>query len=258
MRSAGRRALVTGAGRGIGRAIALELAARGGSVAVNDLSAERAGAVAREIARRGGRSLAVPADVRRRGEVQQMVCAVLEEWEGLDILVNNAGISRIVPFLEMSEETWDDILDTNLKGAYLCAQEVLRTMVAQRSGTIVNMSSQSGKEGNPCYAAYCASKSGLIGLTQSLAREFAPLGVRVNAVCPGVCFTELWEEQLPDYARKRGLKPEEVKTYLEGKVPLGRLATPEEVARVVAFLVSEEASYITGQAINVTGGAVVH
>jgi sorbitol-6-phosphate 2-dehydrogenase len=177
---------------------------------------------------------------------------------GLDILVNNAAVSRIVPFLEMSEQTWDDILDTNLKGAYLCAQEALRTMAAQRAGVIVNISSQSGKEGNSCYAAYCASKFGLIGLTQSLAREFAPLGIRVNAVCPGVCFTELWEEQLPDYARKRSLKPEEAKEYLKQQVPLGRLATPEEVARVVAFLVSDEASYTTGQALNVTGGAIMH
>jgi len=254
----GKRALVTGAGRGIGRAIALELAARGCAVAVNDLSAEQAEKVAGEIAQLRGRALALPADVRRRSEVQQMVRRVVEEWGGLDILVNNAGISRIVPFLEMEEETWDDILETNLKGAYLSAQEALRQMMVQRAGVIVNISSQSGKEGNACYAAYCASKFGLIGLTQSLAQEFAPLGIRVNAVCPGVCFTELWEEQLADYARKRGLKPEEVKPYLESKVPLGRLGSPEEVARVVAFLVSEEASYITGQAINITGGVVMH
>ena len=258
MTLAAKRALVTGAGRGLGRAIALELAARGAAVAVNDLWVEPAQAVAGEISRRGGRALALAADVRRRPEVQEMVRRVVAEWGGLDILVNNAGLSRIVPFLEMEEETWDDILATNLKGAYLCAQEALRTMVDQRAGAIVNLSSQSGKEGNSCYAAYCASKFGLIGLTQSLAREFAPLGIRVNAVCPGVCFTELWQEQLPEYARKRGLEPEQVKAYLEEKVPLGRLATPEEVARVVAFLVSEEAAYITGQALNVTGGAVMH
>ena len=144
----GKRVLVTGAGRGIGRAIALELAARGGSVAVNDLSAEQAEAVAEEITQRGGRSLAVPCDVRRRSEVQRMVGTVVEEWGGLDVLVNNAGISVVVPFLEMTEETWDTTLETNLKGACLCSQEALRTMVAQRAGVIVNISSQSGKEGN--------------------------------------------------------------------------------------------------------------
>jgi len=258
MTLAGRRALVTGAGRGIGKAIALELASRGADVAVNDLSAEPAEAVAEEITGRGARALSLPCDVSRRSQVQQMVHAVIEQWGGLDILVNNAGVSRIVPFLEMAEETWDQVIDTNLKGAYLCSQEALRTMVSQGAGAIVNVSSQSGKEGNSCYAAYCASKFGIIGLTQSLAREFAPSGIRVNAVCPGVCFTELWEEQLPDYARKRGLEPEQVKAYLEGKVPLGRLGTPEEIARVVAFLASDEASYITGQAINVTGGAIMH
>jgi NAD(P)-dependent dehydrogenase (short-subunit alcohol dehydrogenase family) len=145
----------------------------------------------------------------------------------------------------------------NLKGAFIGCQVALRSMLARRSGVILNMSSQSGKVGASQYAAYCASKFAVIGLTQSLAVEFAAQGIRVNALCPGVVLTGLWEGQLDDYARKRQLRPAEVKPYLEGRVPMGRLCTPQDVAHTAVFLVSDEAAYITGQAINITGGSLM-
>jgi NAD(P)-dependent dehydrogenase (short-subunit alcohol dehydrogenase family) len=157
----------------------------------------------------------------------------------------------------MAESLWDRTLTVNLKGTYLCCQAVLPEMVERGRGKIVNMSSQSGKKGNAQYAAYCASKFGIIGLTQSLAQEFAESGICVNAICPGVAFTDLWRspEMLDRYAAKRGIQPEEVEGYFKSQIPLKRLCTPEDVARVAVFLASDESDYMTGQALNVTGGA---
>jgi len=177
----------------------------------------------------------------------------------IDVWVNNAGISRVVPFLECSDDLWDTILRVNLKGAFIGCQTAIRHMLPRRKGVVLNMSSQSGRQGNSNYAAYCASKFGIIGLTQSLAMEFARDGIRVNALCPGVVWTGLWDDRhVGDYGRKRRMKPEEVRPYLESKVPLGRLCTPEDVAQAAVFLASDAASYITGQAINVSGGGVMH
>ncbi len=176
----------------------------------------------------------------------------------LAIWVNNAGISRIVPFLDCSEEIWDQTLAVNLKGAFIGCQAAIRRMLPRGRGAVINMSSQSGKTGNSQYAAYCASKFGVIGLTQSLAVEFARTGIRINAICPGVVFTPLWDGMVDDYARKRDMRPEEVKPYLESKIPMGRLCTPEDVGKAVVFLASDDAGYITGQSINLAGGSVMH
>jgi NAD(P)-dependent dehydrogenase (short-subunit alcohol dehydrogenase family) len=257
-RLAGRVAVVTGGGGGIGAAISRAFAEAGAAVAVCDLREEAATTVAEGIRSRGGTAAAWSFDVADRAAVERAADAVEAAFGRLSIWVNNAGISRIVPFLECSEETWDLTISVNLRGAFLGCQAAIRRMLPARRGAIVNLSSQSGKTGNSQYAAYCASKFGVIGLTQSLAVEFAGSGIRINAICPGVVFTQLWEGMVDDYARKRNLRPEEVRPYLEAKIPMGRLCDPDDVARTVVFLASDDAAYLTGQAINVSGGAEMH
>jgi len=254
MRLEGRVALVTGAAQGIGKAIAVSFAREGADVVINDLNLEQARKVSEEITGSGRNSLAIKADVSNQQEVTEMVKQIIDKFKRIDILVNNAGISKILPFTETTEELWDKILGINLKGTFLCCKAVIPQMVQQRKGKIINMSSQSGKRGNAWHAAYCASKFGIIGLTQSIASEYAPYGININAVCPGVVFTPLWDEQLAQYGKKRRLPTEKVKEYLLSKIPLGRLPHLEEIANVVLFLASDESSYMTGQAINVTGG----
>jgi len=251
-------ALITGAARGIGRGIAERFGQEGALVAICDIDLDTASDAALGITERhGAKTLAVEVDVSRRAGVLHMIRKVETEFGRIDILVNNAGISRIVPYLEMEETLWDTTIGVNLKGTHLCCQAVLPGMVNRCEGKIINMSSQSGKKGNAQYAAYCASKFGIIGLTQSLAQEFAPKKININAICPGVVWTDLWKspEMLNRYAEKRGLAPEEVKEYCERQIPLGRLCLAEDVANVAVFLASDESGYLTGQAINVTGGA---
>ena len=158
----------------------------------------------------------------------------------------------------IGEQIWDQTLEVNLKGAFLGCQAAIRRMAPRQAGVIINMSSQSGKVGNSHYAAYCASKFGIIGLTQSLAVEFAAQGIRVNAICPGVVPTPMWDTQIEDYAHKRDLKPEEVMSHFESNIPMGRIGKAEDIAQAALFLASDEADYITGQALNVSGGAVLH
>lgn len=251
-RLADRVAVVTGGGSGIGAAICRAFAAEGASVAVTDISANQAEQVAQGI---GGRAWAF--DVAD-SEAVEAACDEIERALGpIEVWVNCAGVSYIIPFLECSEDIWKQTLDINLTGTFVCCRAALRRMVTRERGVILSMSSQSGKAGNSHYAAYCASKFGVIGLTQSLALEFAPHGIRVNALCPGVVFTPLWDQMLDDYARKRNMRPEEVKPYLESKIPLGRLCTPEDVANTAVFLASDEAAYMTGQAINISGGSIM-
>ncbi|GAG90334.1 unnamed protein product, partial [marine sediment metagenome] len=183
---------------------------------------------------------------------------VVKKLGVIDILVNNAAISRIIPFLDTSEKLWDRIMEVNLKGAFLCCKAVIPGMIKKGGGKIINMSSQSGKRGSAWHAAYCVSKFGIIGLTQSLALELAPYKINVNAVCPGVVFTPLWEEQASNHARRRGIDEKQVKEDLIKKIPLGRLGTPEEVANLVLFLASSRSDYMTGQAINLSGGSILY
>ena len=254
----GKVAVVTGGGGGIGRAICNALADEGAPVAVCDARMDAARAVADEVRSRGGIADAWLFDVSNRAAVEKAVDAIEDAFGELDIWVNNAGISRIVPFLDCSDETWDLTLSVNLKCAFIGCQAAIRRMLPRKRGAVINMSSQSGKTGNSHYAAYCASKFGVIGLTQSLAVEFARSGIRINAICPGVVFTSLWDGMVDDYARKRNLQPQEVRPYMESKIPMGRLCTPEDVARAVIFLASEDAAYITGQSLNLSGGSVMH
>lgn len=260
MRLENKVAVVTGGGGGIGAAICRAFADEGARVAVTDLRPEAAELVAAGIRATGGQADAwSKVDVAERSTVERAADEIAARLGPVDIWVNNAGISRVVPFMECTDDLWDTILRINLKGTFIGCQVALRQMLPHQRGVILNMSSQSGKAGNSHYAAYCASKFGIIGLTQSLALEFAREGVRVNALCPGVVWTGLWDDQhVGDYGRKRGMKPEEVRPYLGSKVPMGRLCTPEDVAGAAVFLASDAASYITGQAINVSGGNIMH
>ncbi len=251
----GKVAMVTGAGQGIGRGIALSLAQEGAHVVVNDIVWDTAQATAEEVKRLGRRSLAVQADVSQSTQVRELVDRALEEFGAVHILINNAGIAVPAFITELSEETWDRTLRINLKSMFVCSKAVAPLMMEQGYGKIVNLSSKSGKKGGLWLTAYCASKFGVIGFTQSLALDLAPYGINVNAICPGTVYTPLWDNVLKDaYARKLNIDPEEVRDYYSSKIPLGREVTMQEIGNVVVFLCSDESSYMTGQAINITGG----
>lgn len=242
-----RIAIVTGASRGIGRAIAEELARRGARVVVNyNSSAAAAEEVVQAICNEGGEAIAVQADVSDMEQAQQLVKATLDAYGGLDILVNNAGTTRDMLLMMMSESDWDDVLRINLKSAYNCSKAALRPMMRKRYGRIINMTSVAGIAGNPGQTNYSASKAGLIGFTKSLAREVGSRNITVNAVAPGFVPTEL-TTSLPEEIREASIQ----------QIPLGRWGTAEEVAFAVAFLASDEASYITGHVLSVDGGMVM-
>lgn len=248
--SAGRTALVTGAGTGIGRAIAGRLAASGYRVVVNDLDGAAAERAAAEV---GG--VTVAADVGDRAAVGRMVAGAVAALGRLDVLVNNAGICRLGPIADFPEADWRATFRVNVDGVFFCCQAVLPHMARQGAGHIVNIASWSGKAGAAHFGAYCASKFAVIGLTQALAREVAGQGIRVNAVCPGIVGGTDMRADIDAQSRAAGRPTAEERLPL---IPLGRLAEPADVAAVVAFLVSEEARYMTGQAINVTGGLWMH
>jgi NAD(P)-dependent dehydrogenase (short-subunit alcohol dehydrogenase family) len=259
MRLRNKVAVVTGGGSGLGAEICRTFARAGAGVAVTDLRREAAEQVTEEIRAAGGQALVWVFDVVDRRAVENGATEIEQQLGPIDIWVNNAGLSRVIPFLDCTDELWDLILQVNLKGTFIGCQTAIRRMLPRKRGVILNMSSQSGKAGNSHYAAYCASKFGVIGLTQSLALEFGRAGIRVNALCPGAVLTSLWDEQHQRaYASKRKMAPEDVEAYLAEKVPVGRLCTPQDVALTALFLVTDEAAFITGQAINITGGLVMH
>jgi len=236
-------ALITGAGRGIGRAIALCFARNGADVAVSDVVAESAEAVAQEIANLGRRSIAVACDVTDPKAVKAMVERVVAEFSHLDILVNNAGITRDRLIVGMRDDDWDAVLDVNLKGAFYCTRAALRPMGKQRFGRIINIASIVGIIGNRGQANYAASKAGLIALTKTVAKEMASRGITANAIAPGFIQTEMTEKL-----------PEEYKKALLEQTPLGRMGTADEVASCALFLASDLASYVTGHVLRVDGG----
>jgi 3-oxoacyl-[acyl-carrier protein] reductase len=244
----GRVAVVTGASRGIGRAVAIELGSQGAAVAVNYLSsAGKADEVVSEIVGNGGRAIAVQADVSDTEQAGELIKKSIDELGGLDILVNNAGIIRAGRIMMMKEEDWDAVLTTNLKSTFNCSKAAVRYMMRKRYGRIVNIASIAGLMGNPGQTNYSASKAGQIGFSKALAREVATRNITVNVVAPGFVETEIIEST----------RAEAIDAII-ANTPLGRVAKPEEVAYAVSFLVSERAGYITGQVLNVDGGLVMN
>ena len=242
----GKKAVVTGSGRGIGRSIALALARNGADVAVLDMDEAGAGETAGIIEQTGRKSLALAVDVSRLSEVEEAINKILDLWGSIDIVVNNAGITRDNLLVRMKEDEWDSVIAVNLKGSFNLSKAVARSMMKQRSGCIVNIASIIGMMGNAGQANYAASKGGLIALTKSLAKEMAPRGIRVNAVAPGFIATEMTDKI-----------PEKLREEMVRSIPLGRMGEPDDVAAVVSFLTSPAAGYITGQVIVVDGGMYI-
>jgi 3-oxoacyl-[acyl-carrier protein] reductase len=242
----GRVAVVTGSGRGIGQCVAIELARRGAKVVTNDLTGCCAEDTLAEIRQNGGEGLAITADVSDAQQVEDMMKTVADTFGKIDILVNNAGTTRDNLMMRMPEADWDLILRVNLKSAWLCSKAVLRPMMRNRYGRIVNMTSVSGIAGQAGQTNYSASKAGLIGMTKALAREVASRSITVNAVAPGFIKTMLTENL-----------PQDILDTLVNQIPLGRWGTVEDVAAAVTFLASDEASYITGHVLSVDGGLVM-
>jgi len=242
----GKKAVVTGSGRGIGRSIALALARHGADVAVLDMDEAGAGETAGIIEQTGRKSLALAVDVSRLSEVEEAINKILDLLGSIDIVVNNAGITRDNLLIRMKEDEWDSVIAVNLKGSFNLSKAVARSMMKQRSGCIVNIASIIGMMGNTGQANYAASKGGLIALTKSLAKEMAPRGIRVNAVAPGFIATEMTNKI-----------PEKLREEMVRSIPLGRMGETDDVAAVVSFLTSPAAGYITGQVIVVDGGMYI-
>jgi 3-oxoacyl-[acyl-carrier protein] reductase len=236
-------AIVTGASRGIGRAIALALASQGAKVVASARNAEALDKLTAEIKSQGGEALAVVGDVAVEDDANNLVKQAVAAYGQVDIFINNAGITRDGLLLRMKNADWDAVLDTNLKGAFLCTRAVAKVMSKQRSGRIINISSVVGEMGNAGQANYCASKAGLLGLTKSVARELARRNVTVNAITPGFITTEMTEDMT-----------EKAQETMTEKIPLGRPGSAEDVANAVIFLASEQSAYITGQVLGVNGG----
>ena len=241
----GKVAIVTGAGRGIGRAVALAMASKGANIAIADVIAPDIEKVVGEINQMGRRAIGVATDITNREQVENLVSRTVKELGTVDILVNNAGILRVGPLLELKEETWDKVMDTNLKGYFLCSQAAGRVMAEKKKGSIVSLASIAGFKFIGNSAVYAISKAGVIMLTRTLAVELARYNIRANAIAPGIVQTHLMRSVFEN--------PEWVKNRVS-RIPLGRAAQPEDMAKVIVFLASDAAGYITGQTIVVDGG----
>ncbi|MEN6298914.1 MAG: glucose 1-dehydrogenase [Anaerolineaceae bacterium] len=258
MRLKGKFAAVTGAAMGMGKAIAEMLAAEGATVAVTDINEELAKKTAEEIRKNGAKAETWKLDVTDRAEIKKVIPEIVSRFGKIDIWVNNAGISTMSPFLDLTEREWDIMHDVNGSGVFFCSQEVARHMVARGGGgKIINIASMAGKRGGnaPFLAHYVYTKFGVIGLTQAMAKELAPFGITVNAVCPGYVATPMQQRELVWEGKLRNMTPEQVfQSYIDD-TPLGRIETPDDIAKVVTFLSSSDSDFITGESINVNGGA---
>lgn len=246
-RLTGKTAIITGASRGIGAAIARRFAEEGANIVVNySGSQDKAEAVVAGIEQSGGKAIAVKADVADADAVKSLADAAMKEFGSIDILVNNAGITRDNLMMRMKEDEWDDVINTNLKGVFLCTKAVTRQMMKQRAGRIINIASIVGVMGNAGQANYVAAKAGVIGLTKTTARELASRGITANAVAPGFITTDMTEKLGDD-----------VQSSMLAQIPLARFGAPEDVANAALFLASDEASYVTGQTLHLDGGMVM-
>ncbi len=239
-------AVVTGSAQGIGKAIAKKLAEDGANVVISDINEELARKTAEEISALGVQAIAVKTDVSKPGDAEKLIAATVEKFGKIDYLVNNAGITRDNLSIRMSEQEWDMVLNINLKGVFLCSQQAAKAMMKKRFGRIVNIASVSGILGTAGQANYASSKAGVMALTKTMARELGARNITVNAIAPGFIITEM-TDQLPEKVKEEYLK----------QIPLKRGGTPEDIANVVAFLVSPAAAYITGTTLNVSGGMVI-
>src|SRR5262244_348976 len=254
----GQIAIVTGAGRGIGRATALELARQGADIVIAELDQAGAKRTAEEVIALGRRALAVATDVTSRADLRAMVDRAKAEFGRIDILVNNAGIYRAATTADVTEEHWDAIMNINAKAVFFATQAVLPTMAAQKHGSIVSLASMAGKIGSKTNLPYNASKAAVISMTKSLALAHAADGVRVNCVCPGFVENDMWTAVAAEQGAMLGMTPEQFTAQRCRQVPLGRMERPEDVASVIAFLASPRSGYMTGQALSVDGGLVMH
>lgn len=251
----GRSVVVTGAAQGMGRAIAAAMIDEGARVTMGDVQAERVVESARELSGGHGSATAVTCDVTRADQVEAMIATALERHGKVDHLICNAGVISMARCVDLSEDDWDSIMDVNAKGTFLCMRAALPHMLARESGSIVNIASQAGKRGTALFTHYCASKAAVLLLSKGVALEVAP-HVRVNCVCPGVVNTELMEREYVWTTELTGETKEEIQARWSAAIPLKRFQEPEDIARVVLFLCSEDAANMTGQAINVDGGLV--
>ncbi|MHA1687086.1 MAG: SDR family NAD(P)-dependent oxidoreductase [Candidatus Heimdallarchaeaceae archaeon] len=261
MRFSGKVVIVTGGGRGIGKACSLMFAKEGANVVITyNTNRQKAMETAKEINELGKHPLVVKTDVRSSFEIDRMINETLDKFGKIDVLVNNAGIVTQRCVIDLPENEWDLIMDVNAKGVFLCSQAVAKQLIKQgHGGKIISIASCAGKTGAKFLAHYCASKAAVILFTQSLALELAPYKINVNAVCPGIIYgTDMQEQLLISESKLRGISKEEMLKLKISWIPLGRLGTPEEVAKVVLFLASEDADYLTGQTINVSGGCELH
>jgi NAD(P)-dependent dehydrogenase (short-subunit alcohol dehydrogenase family) len=258
MELSGQVAIVTGAGRGIGRATALELAGMGADIVVAELDRAGAERTASEVKGLGRRVSVVRTDVTSRGDLKAMADRARAEFGRIDVLINNAGIYRAAQPLDVTEEHWDAIMNVNAKAVFFATQAVLPTMIAQKRGAIVSLASMAGKIGSKNNLPYNASKAAVVSMTKSLALAHAADGIRVNCVCPGFVETDMWIAVAREQGKLMGMSAEEFTRHRAGTVPLGRMERPEDVANVIGFLVSSKSGYMTGQALSVDGGLVMH
>lgn len=246
--------VITGGGSGMGAAMAKDFAGRGAGIAILDLDEARGSAVANSIADANGKAVYKHVDVTDKQAVGRAVDEVEQELGAITSWINSAGVSKMVPFLKSSEELWDLTINVNLKATFLCCQVAIERMLKHGGGTILNMSSLSGKKASAWQTVYCASKFGVQGLTQSIAKEFADQNIRVNSICPGIVYTEMWEKLKYEYAQKKSIDPEEVMPYFKKNIPMHRLVDLQDVINAAVFLLTDNSGYLTGRSINLTGG----
>ncbi|MCT1901595.1 SDR family NAD(P)-dependent oxidoreductase [Oceanobacillus sojae] len=246
--------VITGGSSGMGAALAKDFCNRGAKAAIFDLNEAKGTEVVEEIRASGGSAEFFPCDVTNKKQIHERTDEVEEKLGLITSWINSAGVSQMKPFLESEEEFWDLTLNVNLKATFLCCQVAVEKMLKNGGGEILNMASLSGKKASSWQTVYCASKFGVMGLTQSIAKEFADKGIRINSLCPGIVHTEMWEKLKYDYAKKRDIEPDDVMDYFKKNIPMHRLVEIKDVINAAIFLLTDNSSYLTGQSINLAGG----